>query len=84
MCGGGCAPPTAAGLIRGYAPGSGFALQTYWAKGRPRGIAQTQKARLRRGIATAAHPGAKPNPTGLMTFEAKLSFDVTTKKIGAS
>ena len=40
MCGGGYAPPTAARLFPGYAPGSGLALWIYWAKGRTKGIAQ--------------------------------------------
>jgi hypothetical protein len=33
-------------IIPGYAPGSGLALQIYWAKGRTKGIAQKWKGNL--------------------------------------
>ena len=46
MCGGGCAPPTTARLLPGYAPGPGFVLPFYWAKGRTRGIARNEQAPL--------------------------------------
>ncbi|HUS10904.1 MAG TPA: hypothetical protein VMZ30_10590 [Pyrinomonadaceae bacterium] len=44
MCGGGDAPPTAARLFLGYALRPGLVLRVYWAKGRTRGVAQTEKA----------------------------------------
>ena len=46
MCGGGYAPPIAARLFPGYAPGSGLALRTYCAKGPTKGIAQKCKRQL--------------------------------------
>jgi len=45
----------------GYALGSGLAPGIDWAKGRTKGIAQEHKALLRRGLAAASHPAAKPN-----------------------
>src|SRR5882724_5040250 len=63
MCGGGYAPPMAARLFPGYAPGPGLALRIYLGRRPHQGRSpKVKKAPLRRGIATAAHQAAKPEP----------------------
>ena len=64
-------------LFPGYAPGSGLALQIYWAKGHTRGKVQNVKASLRRGVAIASHPAAKPELHQGRTFMSKLKGPAT-------
>ena len=63
MCGGGYAPPTAATLFTGYAPGPGLALRIYWAKGRTKGVAQNVKRTSTAGQSHRLTSGGKAEAT---------------------
>ncbi len=58
--------------LSGYAPGLGVALTVIGPKA-TKGIAQRCMATLRRGLATASDPAAKPSLTSPMTFGARLA-----------
>ena len=66
-----------------YSPGYarfGLARSDLLGQGRIKGIALTCEKPLRRGIATASHPGAKPKRHQRRTFRARLRSECASDK----